>query len=1470
GFVLDGETGTYTYAPAAGSFDSLAEGQTEEIEVEYKVTDDSGAEATNTITITVTGTNDGPVAVDDSAETVEDTAVTFSILGNDSDVEGDDLAVTVVGEPEHGTVTYNAETGEATYTPNADYNGTDTFTYTITDGDKTDTATVKITVDPVNDAPVVTVDNVVTDIFFADDNAGYHNAFGVYETDANGNPVSGEIILINSDSANSNELLATYEGDSDSLNFFIVANVPNSFAGGEVSFTTGDNGLPVMAIDGTNTAFNVYYSDAELNKDGFDHFDIDSEGNITTIGVEDLDNGGDKDFNDITLYASEREDSATFTEGDEPTSIFTAEPIVTDVDDTHMAEVKVTLTNMVDGEDVVSVDADKLPEGVEFTIDGDTITFIGVDGTEISIADVQDALQAVQYENTSENPDTADRVFSITTNDGELDSNIGQTVVHVQPVNDDPDAIDDAFVTNEDTPLEISAASLLGNDSDVDGDSLSITEVGNAENGTVTLNDDGSITFTPSGDVSGDGSFTYTTSDGNGGFDTATVTVGITPVADAPTVSLEISDDYTSVDNLVINGSFEDVTGELANGNTVNNLNISSGSWIGLTSMTGWTLIGDTTPTMEVHDGGHMAVGATDGENYMDLGETNSGGDTDNENTHIGQVIEGAVDGESYTLSFDYADKAFDAGNAASGAVQVIWGGEVVATIDGNNSDWESFSIELTGGAGNGNNQIEFKEVGTGNDNHGMAIDNVELATTVETVEYTLTFDAAVTDENGIVSDESLNSLTLSGIPEDAVLSVGTDNGDGTWTINVDDLTSYHGEIVMRVPANQTGDVNITATATAVESGNGAVSVDATATVELAEAIVEVNEVPFIDLDGASDEVILTESFENFEVGSGWNVFGDEDTPVTGDNGVVWSLNSAGLEIQGGSTGGSIASDGIKHAELDTNRNSENAEITTTVDTSSGNDYELVFDYKPRPGAEDSSDMKVSFGDAEISIDSDSDGNLTITAPDGVTVTNVENASGWYTFTATFTEVTSSETDLVFEGAGTVNTLGAFLDNITLSSSDDGDTNHDATYVIGEASVSIADTDMTITDADDITMANAVIVIANAVDGDALSFGDMPIGLTASYDISTHTVTIEQDGSAETTNADFQEAIKAVTFSTTSGSTDDRVIEVTVNDGSDNSNTAETTITIEEAASTVDTFSLDSSINLISLTADAENGYSYDLGGRINLDPDNNFDVFVDSEGYYSVGNFNGIDDHGDPIPEHGNDTVEQVENIESNEALGFALNSEVSSITFHIDGDVAGSTFSIYGENGQAIGESSGHHLFMHHMQTKFDVADYMDDDGNFTVDSDSPFAYIVFDGENEYGDRPLFSVKPVSATAGDDSGDNDVYAVLDEGAQIDFASLDGIDAIQLANSDTDTEVTLSVDDVLKIPENDNILEITGGDGDSIVMTDFEHQGDGVFTGTQDGDTAEVHITGDFSYDAGTNIITFGKFTDDGNTTGE
>lgn len=130
----------------------------------YKASDGTNESNIATVTITINSVNDAPVAVDDAYTVAEDAVLTVpaadGVLANDYDVDGDVLSATLLTNVSHGTLVLLSD-GSFTYTPEADFFGTDSFTYTLLshpntqDEGWTDWATVTITVTPVNDAPVL-------------------------------------------------------------------------------------------------------------------------------------------------------------------------------------------------------------------------------------------------------------------------------------------------------------------------------------------------------------------------------------------------------------------------------------------------------------------------------------------------------------------------------------------------------------------------------------------------------------------------------------------------------------------------------------------------------------------------------------------------------------------------------------------------------------------------------------------------------------------------------------------------------------------------------------------------------------------------------------------------------------------------------------------------------------------------------------------------------------------------------------------------------------------------------------------------------------------------------------------------------------------------------------------------------------------------------------------------------------------
>ena len=105
-----------------------------------------------------------------------------------------------------------------------------------------------------------------------------------------------------------------------------------------------------------------------------------------------------------------------------------------------------------------------------------------------------------------------------------------------------PAASADAYSTNEDTPLNVAAPGVLGNDSDPNGDPLTAVKLTDPANGSVSLSPDGSFTYTPLANFNGPDSFTYAANNGSQNSSPATVTITVNPVNDAPSFGLAGSD----------------------------------------------------------------------------------------------------------------------------------------------------------------------------------------------------------------------------------------------------------------------------------------------------------------------------------------------------------------------------------------------------------------------------------------------------------------------------------------------------------------------------------------------------------------------------------------------------------------------------------------------------------------------------------------------------------------------------------------------------------------------------------------------------------------------------------------------------------------------------------------------------------------------------------------------------------------
>jgi len=172
---------------AMAKFQELAVGESIADSFGYTISDGHGGEDTATVTITVNGLNDAPTAANDAYTVAEDSGATqFGVLANDDDIDASDvLSIGTVSQPANGAVAITISGTGLQYQPAADFNGQDTFGYTVSDGNGgTDTAVVTVTVTSVNDAPVITTTSTPDGI------EGTSYSLTVNATDADGDTLT--------------------------------------------------------------------------------------------------------------------------------------------------------------------------------------------------------------------------------------------------------------------------------------------------------------------------------------------------------------------------------------------------------------------------------------------------------------------------------------------------------------------------------------------------------------------------------------------------------------------------------------------------------------------------------------------------------------------------------------------------------------------------------------------------------------------------------------------------------------------------------------------------------------------------------------------------------------------------------------------------------------------------------------------------------------------------------------------------------------------------------------------------------------------------------------------------------------------------------------------------------------------------------------------------------------------------------
>jgi len=541
GTVTVNSDGTLTYTPA-GDFNGTDA-------ISYTISDGNGGTAAATVAVNVGGTNDEPVAQNDTAATDEDTAVTIDVLANDGDADGGTLSVTSASA-DHGTVVLNGD-GSLTYTPNANYNGGDTISYSISDGQGgTASATVAVTVNAVNDGPVAGNDSTATD----EDTAVTVAVLG-NDSDLDGDnlTVTGASAEHGTVTVNSDGTL-TYKGNAD-------------FNGADTitySIDDGHGGIASASVSVTVASVN----DAPVAGD--DAVAVDEDSNVV---VDVLANDTDADGDALSVTGAQAE-HGTVAVNEDGTLSYTpdenyngADTITYIVDDgqggTAGGTVAVTV-NAINDSPVAGNDSATTDEDTAVTIavlnndsdiDSGKLTISGASAAHGTVVVNSDGTLTYTPNANYNGADT----ITYNIDDGDGGTANATVAVTVNAINDAPLAVADSAVVNEDSLVRIV---VLANDSDPEGDKITVTGA-SAEHGTVAVNANGSLNYFPGANFNGTDTITYSISDGKGGTASATVTVTVNAINDAPVAGNDtaVTDEDTAVTiNVLANDS--DVDGD--------------------------------------------------------------------------------------------------------------------------------------------------------------------------------------------------------------------------------------------------------------------------------------------------------------------------------------------------------------------------------------------------------------------------------------------------------------------------------------------------------------------------------------------------------------------------------------------------------------------------------------------------------------------------------------------------------------------------------------------------------------------------------------------------------------------------------------------------------------------------------------------------------------------------------------------
>ncbi|EGR3263879.1 RTX toxin [Vibrio parahaemolyticus] len=541
-----------------------------EATITYIVTDGDLTDEAK-VTVTVTPVNDSPVAVDDTTSIQEDTAVTIDVLTNDTDVDGDKLSIESASVPkEQGTV--EVVDGKLVFTPAENFNGDAEITYTVTDGELTDEAKVTVTVNPVNDAPIIKVDavesitedavntdTVVATLTVRDTDTPEDQLTVSLENNSNGYfvLVGDEVKLTQAgvDAVNSDELnlkgltisASVSDGvnptasDSDSLIVNRVNDAPTIKVDAVESITedavSTDTVVATLTVRDTDTPEDQLTVSLENNSNGYFVL-VGNEVKLTQAGVDAV-NNDELNLKDLTI-------SASVSDGVNPTANDSDSLIVNRVNDAPVAKDDIATT-----QEDTAVTIDVLPNDSD--VDGDKLSI-----QSASVPEAQGKVEIVDGKlvfTPAENFH-GDAEITYTLTDGALTDQATVNVT-VNAVNDTPvveSNLADQTLAEDFTPYTIDLNTAFSDVDNVDGE-LTFSVSGNS-NVLVSI-ENGIATISPTADWNGSEILTFKATDPSGESISQTVNFTVAPVADIVADKATVVEDTPTIIKVLGNDTFE-------------------------------------------------------------------------------------------------------------------------------------------------------------------------------------------------------------------------------------------------------------------------------------------------------------------------------------------------------------------------------------------------------------------------------------------------------------------------------------------------------------------------------------------------------------------------------------------------------------------------------------------------------------------------------------------------------------------------------------------------------------------------------------------------------------------------------------------------------------------------------------------------------------------------------------------------